>query len=148
MFNADPGRLSRIRFFPSRIPGQKDSGAWIRICIKDFSFLTQKLFQALGIMIQDGHPGSRIRILIFYTSRIPDLEVKKAPDPPHWVQQCLRSPKNAQCGYGLPFIFAFKSFKKEFFPSVRFFSFNLPLIYGHYRKEKSRNFSQFSLKIF
>ncbi len=30
-------------------------------------------------MIQDVHSGSRI--LIFYPSRIPDLRVKKAPDP-------------------------------------------------------------------
>jgi hypothetical protein len=31
-------------------------------------------------MIRDVHPGSRIRILIFYPSRIPDPGVKKAPD--------------------------------------------------------------------
>jgi len=34
-------------------------------------------------MIRDVHlrSGSRIRILIFYPFRIPDTEVKKAPDP-------------------------------------------------------------------
>jgi tankyrase len=34
-------------------------------------------------MIWNDHPGSgsRIRILIFYSSRIPDPVVKKAPDP-------------------------------------------------------------------
>jgi hypothetical protein len=32
-------------------------------------------------MIRDVHPGSRVRILIFYPSRIPDPGVKKAPDP-------------------------------------------------------------------
>jgi hypothetical protein len=32
-------------------------------------------------MIRDVHPGSRIRILIFYPSRIPDLGVKKALNP-------------------------------------------------------------------
>ncbi len=32
-------------------------------------------------MIRVVHPGSRIRILSFYPSRIPDPVVKKAPDP-------------------------------------------------------------------
>jgi hypothetical protein len=32
-------------------------------------------------MIWVVHPGSRIRILTFYPSRIPDPGVKKAPDP-------------------------------------------------------------------
>jgi hypothetical protein len=32
-------------------------------------------------MIRDVQLGSRIRILIFYPSRIPDPGVKKAPDP-------------------------------------------------------------------
>ncbi len=32
-------------------------------------------------MILVVHPGSRIRILTFYPSRIPDPGVKKAPDP-------------------------------------------------------------------
>jgi hypothetical protein len=32
-------------------------------------------------MIRDVHPGSRFRILIIHPSRIPDPEVKQAPDP-------------------------------------------------------------------
>jgi hypothetical protein len=32
-------------------------------------------------MIRVVHPGSRIRMLTFYPSRIPDPGVKKAPDP-------------------------------------------------------------------
>jgi hypothetical protein len=32
-------------------------------------------------MIWVVHPGSRIRMLTFYPSRIPDPGVKKAPDP-------------------------------------------------------------------
>ncbi len=32
-------------------------------------------------MIRVFHPGSRIRMLIFYPSQIPDPGVKKAPDP-------------------------------------------------------------------
>ncbi len=32
-------------------------------------------------MIRVFHPGSRIRMLTFYPSRIPDPGVKKAPDP-------------------------------------------------------------------
>jgi hypothetical protein len=32
-------------------------------------------------MIQVVHPGSRIRILTFYPSRIPGPGIKKAPDP-------------------------------------------------------------------
>jgi hypothetical protein len=32
-------------------------------------------------MIRFVHPGSRIRMLTFYQSRIPDPGVKKAPDP-------------------------------------------------------------------
>jgi hypothetical protein len=36
-------------------------------------------FQALGNMIRDVHPGSRIQVLVFYPSRVPDSGVKKAP---------------------------------------------------------------------
>jgi hypothetical protein len=32
-------------------------------------------------MIRVAHPGSRIRMLTFYPSRIPDPGVRKAPDP-------------------------------------------------------------------
>jgi hypothetical protein len=66
---ADPGCLSRIRIFPSRIQSQKDSGS----ASKNLSILTHKIVvQALATMIQD---------VIFYQFRIPDLGVKKAPDP-------------------------------------------------------------------
>jgi hypothetical protein len=52
-----PGSLIRI-FFPSRIPGQKDSGSRIRT--KDLSIFNPKnCFSALGNMIRDVHPGSR-----------------------------------------------------------------------------------------
>ncbi len=76
-FIPDPG--SEI---PSRIPGQKDSGSQIRIRIEEFKyFLPKNCFQDLGIMMWDVHPGSRIRMLVFYPSRIPESGVKKAPDP-------------------------------------------------------------------
>jgi hypothetical protein len=39
---ADPGCLSRIRIFPSRIQGQKDFGSRIRIRIKDFKYQVPK----------------------------------------------------------------------------------------------------------
>jgi hypothetical protein len=48
-------------------------------------------------MIWDVHPGSRIRILIFYPSRIPDPGVKghRIPDPQHYQNiyffQCFGS---------------------------------------------------------
>jgi hypothetical protein len=54
---ADPGCLSRIRFFPSWIQGQKDSR--IRIRIKEFKYFKPKnCFYAPGNMIRDVHPGS------------------------------------------------------------------------------------------
>jgi hypothetical protein len=57
---ADPGS----EFFPSRIPGQKDS----RIRMKEFKYFNPKIV-------------SKLRILIFYPSRIPDPRVKKALEP-------------------------------------------------------------------
>ncbi len=45
---------------------------------KNVSIWTQNI---RGNMIRVVHPGSGFRILIFYSSRIPDLGVKKAPDP-------------------------------------------------------------------
>jgi hypothetical protein len=77
---ADPGCLSRIRIFLSRIQGQKDS---IRgFTSKNFSlsiFNPKNCFESLGNMIRDDHPGSgsRIRILIFFThpgSRVPGFK--------------------------------------------------------------------------
>ncbi len=54
---ADPGCLSRIRIFPSRIRGQKDSGSRIRI--KEFKYFNPKnCFKASENMIWDVHPGS------------------------------------------------------------------------------------------
>jgi hypothetical protein len=60
-------------FFPSRIQGQKDS----KSASKNLCILTQKLFQSS----RKCDPGcsSRIRILIFYPSRIPGS--KRPPDP-------------------------------------------------------------------
>jgi hypothetical protein len=50
-----------------------------RIRIKEFKYLNPKLF----LSSRKYNPGcsSRILILIFYPSRIPDPRVKKAPDP-------------------------------------------------------------------
>jgi hypothetical protein len=59
---------SRIRFFPSRIR------------IKEFKYFNpKKCFLSSGKY--DPGCSSRIRILIFFPSRIPDSGVKKAPDP-------------------------------------------------------------------
>ncbi len=64
----------RIRIFSSWIP---DSGS----ASKKLSILTQKLL----LSSRKNDPGCssqiRIRILFFYTSRIPDPGVKKSPDP-------------------------------------------------------------------
>jgi hypothetical protein len=57
----DPGS----HLFLSRIP---DPGT----ASQNLSILTKKWFV---------YPGSGIRIVTFYPSRIPDPEVKKAPDP-------------------------------------------------------------------
>jgi hypothetical protein len=63
---------SRIRIFPSRIPGQKDSGSWIRIRIKEFKYFQPNVF----LSSQNYDPD-----LDFYPSRIPGPGVKKEPDP-------------------------------------------------------------------
>ncbi len=56
-------------------------------------------------MIQNIHPGSRIRILIFYPSRIPDPGVKKTPDP--WSATLLNPDpllaKRRTCSFQLRF---------------------------------------------
>ncbi len=78
---ADPGCLSRIQIFPSRIQGQKDSGP--ESASKNLSILTfipKKLFLR-----------SRIRILIF---TYPGSRCQKAPDPgsaslPHCIPSSL-----------------------------------------------------------
>jgi hypothetical protein len=62
----------------SRIQGQKDSRIRIRIRIKEFNYFNPK----------NVHPGSgpRIRILIFYPSRIPGSKRHRIPDsdPQNW----------------------------------------------------------------
>ncbi len=75
---------SQVQILSSRIQGQKDSGSRIRIRIKNLSIFNPKnTFSALGNMIRDVHPGSRIRILIFYPSRIQGSKRHQSPDPPH-----------------------------------------------------------------
>jgi hypothetical protein len=84
-----PSAVLRIRDVLSRItdpnfsipdPGSKR----FRIRTKNFSIYTQKNFLPNSPnMIRYVHPGSgsRIWILIFYPSRIPDPGVKQAPHP-------------------------------------------------------------------
>ncbi len=67
----DPGCLSRIRIFSVSDPGSEFFLSRIRI--KEFGYFNPNNYY-LGC-------SSRIRILIFYPSRIPDPRVKKAPDP-------------------------------------------------------------------
>jgi hypothetical protein len=78
---ADPGCLSRIRIFSIQDPRSElfHPGS----ALKNLSILNppKNCFSALGIMIRVVHPGSQIRILIFCTSRIPDLGIQKGPDP-------------------------------------------------------------------
>jgi hypothetical protein len=53
-----------------------------RIRIREFKYFNpKKWFLSSRNMIRVVHSGSRIRILTFYPSRIPDPGVKKAPDP-------------------------------------------------------------------
>ncbi len=76
MFIPDPTFFhlrSRIRIVSIPDPGSAS---------KNLSVLTQKNgFYTLKNIIRVFHPRSRIRILTFYPSRIPDPGVKKAPDP-------------------------------------------------------------------
>jgi len=82
-----PDLYPRIRIFPFRIQGQKDSGSLIRIRIriKEFKFFIPKHW-SLSSRKYDAGCSSRIQILIVYPSliqrskrhRIPD------PDPQHW----------------------------------------------------------------
>ncbi len=75
---------SRIRLFPSRIPDPNCLHPGSRILIKEFMYFNPKKqkngFLALKNMIRVVHPGSRIRMLTFYPSRIPDPGVKEAPN--------------------------------------------------------------------
>ena len=77
MFIPDPGS----DFFPSRIPDSNCLHPGSRIRIKEFKyFLTSKKW-FLSSRKYDLGCSSRIRMLTFYPSRIPDPGVKKAPDP-------------------------------------------------------------------
>ncbi len=86
---------SRIRIFSIPDPGSRvetipDSGSISRSASKNLSVLTKKLF--LSSRKYDPGCSSRIRILIFSPSQIPDPGIKKAriPDPdtqqwlPYW----------------------------------------------------------------
>jgi hypothetical protein len=70
---ADPGYLSRIRIFPSRIQGQKIPDPGSGSASKNTSILTIKTISKLSNKMIC-HPGSG-----FFS--IPDPGVKKAPDP-------------------------------------------------------------------
>jgi hypothetical protein len=70
----------RIRdvYSGSRIQGQKDSGSWILIHIKNLSIYNQKsCFSALGNMIRDVHSD-------------PDLDFLLIPDPRFRIQGSKR----------------------------------------------------------
>jgi hypothetical protein len=72
MFIRDPG--SELFLPGSRIQGRKDSGS----ASKNLSILNpKKYFYALGKLIWDVHPRSRVPDFF----PIPDQDVKKAPDP-------------------------------------------------------------------
>ncbi len=76
---ADPGCLSRLRIFPSRIQGQKDSGS--RIHIKEFKYFNpKKLFASSRNMIRDVHPGSWTWFLTHPGSRIQGSKRHRIPD--------------------------------------------------------------------
>ncbi len=72
---ADPGCLSRIRIFPSRIKKTPDPGS-------ASNNLTKNIVSKIWC-------SSRIRILLFYPSRIPDQGSKRHripdPDPQHCI---------------------------------------------------------------
>jgi hypothetical protein len=82
---ADPGCLSRIPdptfFHPgSWIPDPNCLHPGSRIRIKEFKYFNPKKW-FLSSRKYDPGCSSRIRMLTFYPSRIPDPGVKKAPDP-------------------------------------------------------------------
>jgi hypothetical protein len=78
---ADPGCLSRIRLSSIPNPNCLHPGSWIHI--KEFKYFNQKNTKKWVLSSRKYDPGcsSRIRMLTFYPSRIPDPGVKKAPDP-------------------------------------------------------------------
>ncbi len=85
MFIPDSG--SRIPIFTFRIQGQNDSGSRIRISIKELKvFLTlNTVSKALGKIIWDVHPGSRIQGSKKHW--VPD------PDPQHYKTQVKKHVK-------------------------------------------------------
>jgi hypothetical protein len=74
---------SRIQLFPSRIPNPNCLHPGSRIRIKKFTYFNQKKTKKWFLSSRKYDPGcsSRIRMLTFYPSRIPDPGVKKTPDP-------------------------------------------------------------------
>jgi hypothetical protein len=76
MFISDPGS----DFFPSRIPDPNCFHPGSRIRIKEFKYFNPKKW-FLSSRKYDPGCSSRLQILTFYPSRIPDPGVKKAPDP-------------------------------------------------------------------
>ncbi len=82
---ADPGCLSRIHIFPSRIQGQKG----FRIRIKEFKYFNPKnCSQALGNMIRMVIPDPDPRSWFFthHGSRIQGSKRHQIPDPQHCSQ--------------------------------------------------------------
>ncbi len=78
MFIPDPGS----EFFPSRIPDPNFFHFGSRISITEFKYFNPKKLFLSSLKYDPGCScSSRIRILIFNPSRIPDPGVKKAPDP-------------------------------------------------------------------
>ncbi len=75
---ADPGCLSRIPDPTFFHPGSELSSSRIRI--EEFKYFNQKKW-FLSSRKYDPGCSSRIRMLTFYPSRIPDSGVKKTPDP-------------------------------------------------------------------
>jgi hypothetical protein len=85
MFTPDPGTRIRMFSIPDPIFSIADPGS----ASKNLRILPQKNgFWALRNMIRVVHPGSRIRILIFYPSRIPGSKNTWSqipdPNPQHW----------------------------------------------------------------
>ncbi len=80
IYVADPGCLSWIPIFPSRIQGQKGIKSRIRIRNKERkNFLPKNCCQALGNMIRDVIPDPRL--VYIPDPDPPDPGVKKSLDP-------------------------------------------------------------------
>jgi hypothetical protein len=101
MFIPDPGS----NFFSIPYPGSKFFTS--RILIKEFKYFNAKKCFLSSRKYVPGY-SSRIRIVTFYPSRIPDPGVKKAPDPGSWSATllilCRRVPllvRGGQAGAGV-----------------------------------------------